>query len=1259
MPQPSIKSTSNTPKQPRRLQDMFDVGDSEEEEESLTEKGEDNEKTVDVEQTPKKLKTAVQFPDQLEQRFYHQNPKPPVDEEDEESLSPPPPTRKEKLLNYLHAKFPSRIVRRVLKCTIAYFISALFSLILPLGHALGPAPFLATTGMLFSHPGRSMGAQFDATVTAVLGVVAAILYAFAGMAAAVAYNVHHPDTYITGRTINAIFLFIGIFAAQMLRQIYPKFHFFSLQFMIIQIFSMTRGVDYFSVPFDLPLHYGLPLLIGHGISLLVNLVFWPETAVDGLGRALKETITSSRDMLNMITKQFFLDPQSESVAESVVDETAAKMRRGMTKVKTAYREAKYEMSYSFVRPQQLGPIRKSLDRLTKHLNILGGCLKTERELFESAIETLNAEMREFDSDNEDNESTLDGRQPHRGYTSDQEDQRASLGKHSYSEEDLNLLRTALRATNDFVNNKHPSPRSSKPNSRANSRPNSRPVSAHNSEDEDDYSEQNQRSVSSLKSFLSLPKLSIPKPRPPQKSKKQTEYDHRHLLLTYLESLRDPLMDLSVDCTNALECVCDSIASEFEIETEDDASIRKTWKSFLRHTFKVGTKEPDPEDDFRKSYERHKGSDQCNCSQNIRLAIVQFDKAERERMHALYEINKNRIGCEALDLGMRQELFLVFFFIFTLREVANELQEMTMFMDEIRMTSKKTSFNGKRRKHLYFPGLNQKVWQKWVQANNHQSIRDKGGPAFRILTTHIPSDEPKKTEAEDEYHLTKIQTNGSLMRPNRRESVAIQRSLTRIDSTLEEEPSSPAMLRHRFKPQDTHNNSLHDIRIEVPQGPTEMDSQPPKETREKAPLMLRIRYSLWFHLQYLSRYEFKFALKMAIAVLVLTVPSFVPASSAWYFNVRGQWAPMTVIAIMNPTSGGTLEASFWRIIGTLIGAFAGWGALAAGEGSPYLLGLFAVLLALPFFYIHLASTFNKVGVVCLVTYEVVALSRYANPPLDETIDATVWKRTITLIVGVCAALLLNSLIWPFVARHMVRKSVAACMSSLEDYYTYVMGTFLYHDPQTIPSEADINRGIKMENKIQSAIDACSVMLELTDNEPRFRGPFPKLFYKEMIVSMRNLLDRLLSIRVALLQMPLVVKHDICKQAYHMDRRDMIASILLCFHTLSASLRSKTPLPVYMPSARAIRRKLMEHRSSDAKKTNWIKFRNLTWFAMACSSEEMIDELEYLTKLIRYIVGESEHADLAKRIDNFVNLRECGANGLTVVSTVSDDPVEHKF
>lgn len=198
-----------------------------------------------------------------------------------------PRTKKERVLDFLHRKFPSRIVRRVLKCTIAYLIAALFSLIRPVAQALGPSVFLTTAGMLFSHPGRSMGAQFDATITSVLGICSGMAFTYAGLAAAVGYNTRHPDNLDLGVAINAAFLFCGIFLAQMLRQVYPRFFFFSLQAMILMIFSFTSsgGLKQTTLPTQLPLQLGIPLLCGAAISQVVNLLFWPETAVDGLGMA--------------------------------------------------------------------------------------------------------------------------------------------------------------------------------------------------------------------------------------------------------------------------------------------------------------------------------------------------------------------------------------------------------------------------------------------------------------------------------------------------------------------------------------------------------------------------------------------------------------------------------------------------------------------------------------------------------------------------------------------------------------------------------------------------------------------------------------------------------------------------------------------------------------------------------------------------------------------------------------------------------------
>jgi hypothetical protein len=103
---------------------------------------------------------------------------------------------------------------------------------------------------------------------------------------------------------------------------------------------------------------------------------------------------------------------------------------------------------------------------------------------------------------------------------------------------------------------------------------------------------------------------------------------------------------------------------------------------------------------------------------------------------------------------------------------------------------------------------------------------------------------------------------------------------------------------KMKP--TIEEAQDEVRIEVPHNYIETDEGAKDQKKENVPFMLRIRYGIWTRLQYFSRYEFKFALKMAVAVSVLCLPAFVPESSSWYYNVRGQWAPMTVIAIMNPT-----------------------------------------------------------------------------------------------------------------------------------------------------------------------------------------------------------------------------------------------------------------------------------------------------------------------------------------------------------------------
>ncbi|KAI9264352.1 Fusaric acid resistance protein-like-domain-containing protein [Phascolomyces articulosus] len=1165
-----------------------------------------------------------------------------------------------------------------------------------------------------------MGAQLDATIMAVSGIVLAVAYSIAGLASSVNYNVHHSNPGYVGSVANAIFLLCGVFGAQLLRQVFPKFFFFSLHFMVLQVFTLTIGTNAMEVPYKLPVEMGGCLLIGCGVSLLVNLLIWPETAVDGLGRALRDTMTTSKDMLDMITKQFFLEPGVEMIPSKTIDETAEKMRTGIMKVRTAYKEAKYEISYTRIRPMELIDIRKSLERITKHLSALSRSLQSERELFDSILTSLQNEEEDDEdstsptsSDNNEEESGDHHRHQHKRRSTIAPSEnttmwsKPSIQSHNDVPSAAGLFRSSASVA---VTNLRMTAMSAK---KCKSSPTTPDVSDNeaNSEDDDD-TERNQLSVNSLKAFLHIPKILSPaRPKQPSvktPSKRRKSIHSRHdrtLLFTYLESLREPLTRLSVKCVDALVCVRDGISQELthsdraDTEDVDDISVIQSCTSlFFGRTFRRKKRNKSTSGDGEEKRNSDSGSEtmatassnnqqkqkrrrhphdpeHCTCADDMIQSLRQFDADEKGRIRALYEHNRYQSKHHGnkrdrpIDLTIREELFMVFFFIFTIREICKELEIMTR-----KMSALKERYKKKTRKRLYIPRPTLRWLRKWVKWNNHQSTRDKGGYSHGALAQYTGEKEP--TNNEDEYRLAKIQQEEPLKRIKSRKSIItatssdqhLQQIKSRTSTKMSAASSSnnslelPSMTssndtyrRATKKQQRRHSVLLMDLenQLTVPpqwdgsydetrEGKDNKDDndsipsqQPSKDSNivvQKPPLDIRIRYKIWRFLHYLTNYEVKFAVKTAVAVTSLCVPAFVPESAEWFIQDKGQWAAITVVAIMNPTSGGTLQAGAWRIVGTVIGAMVGWAALASNNSSPYVLALFAVLLAIPFFYIHIASTYNKFGIVVLITYVAVALTRYAQPVPGESIATGVWKRMVTVIVGIIVAMLLNSAVWPFIARHATRRSVSSISNHLGEYYSFLVGAFLYNDLSTAPPEVDIKRCTKMEKKIQASINATSVLLELTDHEPRLKGPFPKEIYREMVNSSQAILDNLGSIRVALLQMPWIVKLDVCNQQHYMYRRDMVAALMLHFYTISCSLASKIPLPVYLPSMRAARARILDHRrNTHDGGDRWIKFRNLSWYCMAFSSAEIVDELEHFTKLVRFIVGEARYSERAKSLD----------------------------
>jgi hypothetical protein len=167
-----------------------------------------------------------------------------------------------------------------------------------------------------------------------------------------------------------------------------------------------------------------------------------------------------------------------------------------------------------------------------------------------------------------------------------------------------------------------------------------------------------------------------------------------------------------------------------------------------------------------------------------------------------------------------------------------------------------------------PQLTVQSWKKWFYSSSYQYVQDRGDFSFGHLQNKMTTEENHR-EMEDEYRLTQLATNRN------NENNSSNDELSRIRST-----------------RSARRRDLHDSSGLL----TELESGPPSTNLNdvgKPPPLLRFRYKLWLFIRYLQNYEFKFALKLSVAVGILTVPAWIPGYSEWFNAIRGQWAALTV------------------------------------------------------------------------------------------------------------------------------------------------------------------------------------------------------------------------------------------------------------------------------------------------------------------------------------------------------------------------------
>ncbi|KAI0319004.1 Fusaric acid resistance protein-like-domain-containing protein [Amylostereum chailletii] len=144
---------------------------------------------------------------------------------------------------------------------------------------------------------------------------------------------------------------------------------------------------------------------------------------------------------------------------------------------------------------------------------------------------------------------------------------------------------------------------------------------------------------------------------------------------------------------------------------------------------------------------------------------------------------------------------------------------------------------------------------------------------------------------------------------------------------------------------------------------------------------------------------------------------------------------------------------------------------------------------------------------------------------------------------------------------------------------------------------------MELHLQIKLIELQELLKQTQHEPRLKGPFPIKLYRSILTSLQTILDRMHSMRCVTTreEWHTTVRRDFIIPV-NPQRREMVGNVILYFTTLASAFRLKSP-----PSTVDAIRKLDVVRNRDIKGS-----RQLLFFAYALTMKGITQELDLLGK-----------------------------------------------
>ncbi|KAJ3042166.1 hypothetical protein HDV00_008052 [Rhizophlyctis rosea] len=1052
------------------------------------------------------------------------------------------------------------------KATLAITLCALAVLIKPIADLLGPVPYLVPVSCIFFFPVKTFGAMLESVLISLVGLGFGTLYSFTATCSIVAFNTRHPGNPSIASLICVIWLMAGLMVLGWLRARYVKVNVAIINSGMMMIFPLTQQTIETSYSIAGQWSILKPLLAGCVICWVVNVAFFPTFGGQDLHDSVRQSLLNLNEFIEILTETFLTSHTSPDTL-SCLPKKAEAMRTSITKTTAALYESRYEVTFDRFSPGDYERIIDPLEAVMKYLSGMERAIRLKEALFSVDNEQSTKTAGSAVSGGWRKSWEADGGR-------DRERERERERFHPFRPPRAESLGQAAKVTITLDE--------------------ASPVEPVNELDSRSLSPLQPSNASAHTTTTSVSDAPLPSSTELMDiiARGHQVHVHGRELVGGMFGGSQELFLLFVDSmSSTVRCLKDASKACLTDVTTD--VLDGHWKAMLKKTLsRKGSLAGGGKGDSAESMQSvggstegltggHGGHGHGNSHMGpLCKAMQRFDKRQWDvvedmilKGRAAMAEHNNHPSAEptpppdttpdpdsptsssttahhsshpepplstggGMELILREEFLVCFFFAFNLRECAKEIKKIVEAAEACSVN------RGTERMHRFWlPRM--PVW-KWLEGGGEVTLANEV--------------EGEGREAAFPY----------------------------VDGKQTDPPTRGAKLRNW----------------------------------------------VWKFVRFMQTYETKFALKMALAILLVTWPAY--AFPAWFSELRGQWAIITVLVVMNPSVGGSNQFALYRCIGTVAGAVWGWITWLMAPGNPYVICLMLIIWAYPWWYVYLHTPHARIGTTAMLTYLVVVMLAYVQgSALGQSITEFAWKRCATMLVGVIVAVLISAYIWPFIARVQLRLSISRSLFQMGDMYSRL--AYLVSNPPTkLSCEDDIAHLRMLEKRVRKRAAAHKTLLGLTRNEPRLKGSFREEVYGEILKGEVNLVERLGTLRKILQEgvfneeggeggeggfvMKILVK------PVEMYRRDMFVAILLYFHVLAGSLNAKTPLPTFLPAARAARLRLlaklreMSRKDEVEGKKRDDHVRYLYFFAYALATEDIIEELESVADRVRLLFGQ---------------------------------------